>query len=41
MVVQPHLITVEAYEQFIALPANKNRMFELIDVEIVVKLPTL
>lgn len=40
MVVQPHLTTVEEFEQFITLPAHRGRLFELIDGEIVEKLPT-
>jgi Uma2 family endonuclease len=40
MVVQEQLVTVEAFEQFIARPENRDRLFELIDGEIVEKMPT-
>src|SRR5664279_2893202 len=32
--------TIEDYERFIALPENSDRLFELIDGEIVEKMPT-
>jgi Uma2 family endonuclease len=41
MVTQPKLYTVEEFEQFIALPENRERYFELINGEIVEKaMPT-
>lgn len=38
MIVQ--LVTVDEFEQFLALPENADRLFELIDGEIVEKMPT-
>ena len=40
MSVQERLTTVEEFEQFIALPENSERLFELIGGEIVEKVPT-
>jgi Uma2 family endonuclease len=40
MAVEKKLYTIEAFEQFIALPENSDRRFELIDGEIVEKMPT-
>ena len=40
MAVQPKIHTVEDFERFIALPENDDRLFELINGEIVEKLPT-
>ncbi len=40
MVVQPKLYTVDEFEQFLALPENRDRLFELINGEIVEKVPT-
>jgi Uma2 family endonuclease len=40
MVVQPKLYTVDEFEQFMALPENRDRLFELINGEIVEKVPT-
>ncbi len=40
MSVQEQLVTVEAFETFIARPDNRDRRFELIDGEIVEKMPT-
>jgi Uma2 family endonuclease len=40
MDVQTRLITVEEFEDFIALDENSDRLFELIDGEIVEKMPT-
>ncbi len=40
MVAQPRLVTVDEFEQFLALPENADRLFELIDGEIVEKMPT-
>ena len=39
MVVQPK-ISVDDFEAFIALPENSDRLLELIDGEIVEKVPT-
>lgn len=35
---QPH--TVEGFEAFLALPENRGRLFELVEGEIVEKMPT-
>lgn len=40
MSVQEQLVTVEAFEIFITRPDNRDRRFELIDGEIVEKMPT-
>ena len=40
MVVQPKLVTVDEFEQYIAQSENRERLFELIDGEIVEKVPT-
>ncbi len=40
MVVERKLYTVEEYEQFISQPENADRLFELIEGEIVEKVPT-
>ncbi len=40
MVVERKLHTIEEFETFIALPDNEDRLFELIDGEIVEKVPT-
>jgi Uma2 family endonuclease len=40
MVVQPKLYTVDEFEQFISLPENRDRLFELINGEIAEKVPT-
>ncbi len=40
MAVQKQLVTIEDFEQFIALPENSDRLFELIDGEIVEKMST-
>lgn len=40
MVVERKLYTIEEFEAFIALPENEDRLFELIDGEIVEKVPT-
>jgi Uma2 family endonuclease len=40
MVVQKKLYTVEEFEEFIALPENADRLFELIHGEIVEDMPT-
>lgn len=40
MIAQPELLTTEAFEQFIALPENRERLFELVNGEIVEKVPT-
>jgi Uma2 family endonuclease len=39
MVVQNRLYTVDEFEAFIALPENRDRLFELINGEIVEKVP--
>jgi Uma2 family endonuclease len=40
MTVQKKLYTVDEFEVFIALPENRDRLFELIDGEIYEKMPT-
>ena len=40
MAIQPKLVTVAEFEQFLALPENCDRSFELIHGEIVEKVPT-
>jgi Uma2 family endonuclease len=40
MVIQQKFYTVDEFEAFIALPENAERLFELIDGEIVEKVPT-
>jgi Uma2 family endonuclease len=40
MVIQRKLYTVDEFEQFIALPENSDRRFELVNGEMVEKLPT-
>jgi Uma2 family endonuclease len=40
MTIPQRLYTVEEFEQFIALPENSERLFELINGEIVEKMPT-
>ncbi|MBW4436655.1 MAG: Uma2 family endonuclease [Pleurocapsa minor GSE-CHR-MK-17-07R] len=40
MVTGVNLVTVEQFEQFLARPENRERVFELIDGEIVEKVPT-
>jgi len=40
MVLQQRLYTIEEFEGFLAQPENKNRLFELINGEIVEKMPT-
>jgi len=40
MAIQPKLVTVVEFEQFLALPANRDRSFELIHGEIIEKVPT-
>src|SRR5262249_62244331 len=40
MAIQPKLVTVAEFEQFLALPENRDRSFELIHGEIVEKVPT-
>src|SRR5438046_8729677 len=40
MAIQPKLFTVVEFEQFLALPENCDRYFELIHGEIVEKVPT-
>lgn len=40
MVVQPKLYTVDEFEQYIGQPENRERLFELINGEIVEKVPT-
>ena len=40
MAIQPKLVTVVEFEQFLALPENRDRSFELIHGEIVEKVPT-
>ncbi|MEP7294105.1 MAG: Uma2 family endonuclease [Chloroflexota bacterium] len=40
MAVQPKVYTIEDFERYIALPENDDRRFELINGEIVEKLPT-
>src|SRR5215207_3862350 len=40
MVVREHLTTVEEFEAFISQSENSDRIFELIDGEIVEKMPT-
>lgn len=40
MAIQPKLYTIQEFEAFIELPENRNRLFELIDGEIVEKMPT-
>ena len=40
MAVQPKIHTIEDFERFIALPENDDRLFELINGEIVEKVPT-
>lgn len=40
MVIQTRRYTVAEFEQFISLPENQDRYFELIDGEIVEKMPT-
>lgn len=40
MVIQTRRYTVAEFEQVIALPENQDRYFELIDGEIVEKMPT-
>jgi len=39
MAIQPKLVTVVEFEQFLALPENRDRSFELIHGEIVEKVP--
>jgi Uma2 family endonuclease len=41
MTTAPHKTTVEQFEAFLALPENADRRFELIDGEIVEKMPTI
>jgi Uma2 family endonuclease len=41
MTIAPHKTTVEQFEAFIALPENADRSFELINGEIVEKMPTV
>ena len=40
MAIQPKLVTVVEFEQFLALPENRDHSFELIHGEIVEKVPT-
>src|SRR4029450_1546931 len=40
MAIQPKLVTVVEFEQFLALPEKRDRFFELIHGEIVEKVPT-
>lgn len=40
MAIQKKLYTIGDFEEFIALPGNSDRLFELIDGEIVEKMPT-
>jgi len=40
MVIKSHNYTVVEFEEFIGLPENKDRLFELINGEIVEKMPT-
>lgn len=40
MVAPPKLYTADEFEQFLALPENRDRLFELINGEIVEKVPT-
>src|SRR5919198_953043 len=40
MAIQPKLVTVVEFEQFLALPENRDRFFELIHGEIIEKVPT-
>lgn len=40
MAVEHRLYTVDAFEHFLALPENRDRRFELINGEIVEKMPT-
>jgi Uma2 family endonuclease len=40
MATLPTLITVDAFDEFLARPENRERLFELIDGEIVEKMPT-
>ncbi len=40
MVVRKKLYTVDEFEAFLALPENRDRLFELIDGEIYEKMPT-
>lgn len=40
MVIQNRLYTVDEFEAFLALPENQERLFELINGEIVEKVPT-
>jgi Uma2 family endonuclease len=40
VVVQPKLYTVDEFEQFLTLPQNRDRLFELINGEIAEKVPT-
>lgn len=40
MVIQDRLYTVDEFEEFIAHPENRDRLFELINGEIVEKVPT-
>ena len=41
MTTAPHKITVEQFEAFIALPENADRRFELLNGEIVEKMPAI
>jgi len=41
MVVEEKRYTVDEFEEFIALPENTDRLFELVNGEIVEKMPTL
>jgi len=40
MAIQPKLYTIQEFEAFIELPENRDRLFELIDGEIIEKVPT-
>ncbi|MEO8393156.1 MAG: Uma2 family endonuclease [Chloroflexota bacterium] len=40
MAIQKQLYTIEDFEQFITQPENRDRRFELINGEIVEKMPT-
>jgi Uma2 family endonuclease len=40
MLTQTQFVTVDDFESFVALPENRDRLFELIDGEIIEKMPT-
>jgi Uma2 family endonuclease len=40
MAIQTQLVTVDEFDQFLALPENRERLFELVNGEIVEKMPT-